>query len=288
MILAERSTPYSPKNGPAFSGSLNQFSFPKHSATTWFLSSAGQPDDEAMSASLWSVSLPLNPWPSPDFQQIIPDIPNIPDVVNPDHYIRIRSPRRRPVANEITVTLRKNKRFAALVELSYVRLDWVWEVPFAILLVVPRTGMQLMLRAISMEKIMRIYAKWGWDQAWGQTYRSLPENLQGVGYCQDHDDLGPPENIKQGGGAEYPEVARQPCRILDSPASSRTVEQDGDAEDEARAGSSSTGSWDSAHRPDDEVNGRSEEKISPCAQQVMVYAGEAHCVALAKLLQEAQ
>lgn len=146
--------------------------------------------------------------------------------------------------------------------------------------------MQLMLRAVSMEKIMRFYSKWGWDQAWGQTYRSLPEYLLWAGYYQDQNTLEPSETIEQGGGAEYPQMTRQPCQILNSSRSSGTVEQDGNAGDEP--GSDCTGSWDSAARPDDEENERSEEESSPCAPQEMVYAGEAHCAALAKLLQEAQ
>ncbi|KAF6241197.1 hypothetical protein HO173_000991 [Letharia columbiana] len=214
--------------------------------------------------------------------------PNIPNGANPDHYFRIRSPRRRAVANEITVTLRKNKRFSALVELSYVRLDLVWEVPFAILLVVPRTGLQLMLRAVSMEKIMRFYSKWGWNQAWGQTYRPLPDCLQWAGYCHDQNTLGPPGNVKQGGEAEYPEMTRQPCHVLNGLASSGTVEHDRDFKDEALAGSDSTRSWGSAHRPDDEEDGYLDKEASPCARQEMIYAGNAHCAALAKLLREAQ
>lgn len=238
-----------------------------------------------MSALPWSVTLPQAPWPRSNSQQITPNIPN---GANPGHYIQIRSPRRRTVANEVTVTLRKNKRFSALVELSYVWLDCVWEVPFAILLVVPRTGMQLMLRAVSMEKLMMVYSKWGWAQAWGQTYRSLPKYLQGARCYHDQNDLGPPESTKQGGEAEYPRMTRQPCQILNGLASSGIVRQDGDAEYEALAGSGSSGSWDSAYRPDDEENGHLEEGASPCARQDMVYAGDAHCAALARLLQEAR
>lgn len=235
-----------------------------------------------MSASPWSVSLPYNPSPSPNVQHIIPDIA---EGVNPDYYFRIRSPRRRPVANEIAVTLRKNKRFAALVELSYIRLDWVWEVPFAILLVVPRTGMQLMLRAVSMEKIMRFYSQWGLDEAWGQTYRSFPESFQWAGCCQDRNDSGPPGNIKEGGESGYTQWMRQPIQVLDGLASLGSVEQDGDVKDAAIAGSVS---WDSTYKPDDEDERYSKKGTSPCARQEMVYAGDAHCAALAKLLQEVQ
>ncbi|CAD6571736.1 MAG: hypothetical protein ASARMPREDX12_004672 [Alectoria sarmentosa] len=210
-------------------------------------------------------------------------IPDIPEGVNPDYYCRIRSPRRRLVANEIAVTLRKNKRFAALVESSYIRLDWVWEVPFAILLVVPRTGMQLMLRAVSMEKIMRFYSQWGLDEAWGQTYRSLPESFQWAGCCQDRNDSGPPENLKEGGESGYTQWMRQPIQVLDGLASSGSVEQ---VKDAAVAGSDK--SWDSTYKPDDEEERYSKELTSPCARQEMVYAGDAHCAALAKLLQEVQ
>lgn len=164
----------------------------------------------------------------------------------------------------------------------------MWEVPFAVLLVVPRTGMQLMLRSVSMAKIMTFYSGWGWDQAWAQTYRSLPEYLTWVGSCQDQNDLGHPESIKQGGEAEYPQLPRHPCQILNGSASPGTVEQDGDAGDGASAGSYSTGSWDSAYRSDVEEDGHSEEGASPCAQQDMVYAGDARCAALARLFQEAQ
>lgn len=236
-----------------------------------------------MSASLWSVPLPQTPWPHPNGQQITPVIP---DGANSDHYFRIRSPRRRAVANEITVTLRKNKKVSALVELSYVRLDCVWEVPLAILLVVPRTGMQLMLRAVSMEKIMRFYSKWRWDQAWGRTYRSLPEYPQQAGYCQAHNDLERSESIKQGGETEYPKATRQPCQTSKDLASSGSVKPDRVVEDEAPAGSDGTGSWDSTYRPDEEEHGQLEEKVSPCPRQEMLYAGDAHCAALAKLLQE--
>ena len=217
-----------------------------------------------MLASLWSVPIPQTPWPHPNGQQITSDIP---DGANPDHYLRIESPRRRAVANDITVTLRKNKRFSALVELSYVRLDCVWEVLFAILSVVLRKGMQLMLRAVSMEKIMRFYSKWGWDQAWAGTYRSLTEYHQWAEYCQS---------------------TRQPGQILNDLASSGTMEQIGDAEDKPTARSDGAGSWDSTYRPDEEEDGHSEEGASTHPWQEMVYAGHAHCAALAKLLQEAQ
>ena len=212
-------------------------------------------------------------------------IPNIPHRANPDLYARIRSPRRRAAANEITVTLRKNKKFAALVELSYVRLDWVWEVPFAILLVVPSTGRQLMLRAVSMEKIARIYAQWGWHLTWGQSYPSRPERPQGVGYHQGQIELGRSEGIKQGGKHENPQPIRQSCPILNDSASSRTVARVRVAENEATIGPDSTGSCDLAYRTNHKESGCSQGEPSPCAGQEMVYAGDAHCAALAKLLQ---
>ena len=179
--------------------------------------------------------------------------------------------------------LRKNKAFSALVEHSYVRLDWVWEVPLAILLDVPRVKMQLMLRAVSMEKIMSFYSKWGWDQAWGQTYRSRPEGLQCAGYPCDRSEIGSPECIRQSGEAGDPQIMSQPCRLANGLASSRTVQQDGDAKHDAPA-SESAGSLDSAHRPHDGEDGPLEE--TPCAQREMSYAGDAHCAALAKLLRE--
>ena len=198
----------------------------------------------------------------------------------------IRAPRRRAVANESTVTLRKNKTFSALVEHSYVRLDWVWEVPFAILLQVPRVGMQLMLRAVSMEKIMSFYSKWGWDQAWGQTYRSRPECLQWAGSSHDQSSMGPPESIGQSDGeARDAQTTPQPCQFVMGLAPSRTVQQGGDGKRDAPV-SNSAGSLDSAHRPDDGEDGHWEG--NPGAQREMVYAGDAHCAALAKLLREAQ
>lgn len=200
----------------------------------------------------------------------------MPDGANPDHYVRIRAPRRRAVASESTVTLRKNKTFSALVEDSYVRLDWVWEVPFAILLDVPRVGMQLMFRAVSMEKLMSFYARWGWDQAWGQTYRSRPECLQRAEYCHNQQNSEPPESIWQGGVAECPQLTPRPCQAVNGLASSRIPEQDGDAKGKALRGS------------DDGEDRHLEEGTSPCARHEMVYAGNAHCTALAKLLREAR
>ena len=200
-------------------------------------------------------------------------IPSIPGGANADHYVRIRSPRRRAVAGETTVTLRKNKRFAALVELSYVKLDWVWEVPFATLLVVPRKGMQLMLRAVSMEKIMLFYSRWGWDQTRGH-------------YHQHQNGLQPFASIAQSSGSEFPQMTRQSCRSLNGLTSSGIMAQDGGAENEAVAGSDRP--WDSADRPKGEVNKHSEEWPSPSARQEMVYAGDAHCAVLAVLIKEAR
>lgn len=233
-----------------------------------------------MSALLWfSAHSPKLPGHKSNSQQITPSIP---DGANPDHYLRIRSPRRRAVANETAVTLRKNKRFAVLVELSYVKLDWVWEVPHAILFGVPRTGVQLMLRAVSMEKIMEFYSIWGWDQAWGQMYQSLPGYLPWAGSGQDQNDVRPSESIKQGEEAGCSQTMIQPCRILNGVAS------DGDSEGKALPEADSTGKWASVYRRDDEEIGCSEGSTFPCTRQEMVYAGNAHCAALAKLLQEAQ
>ena len=145
-----------------------------------------------------------------------------------------------------------------------------------------------MLRAVSMEKIMRFYSQWGLNEAWGQTYRSLPESFQGAGCYQDRNDSGPPENLKEVGESGHTQWMRQPIQVLDGLASSGSVEQDGDAEDAAVAGSDSTGSWDSTYKPDDEEERYSKGGASPCARQEMVYAGDAHCAALAKLLQEVQ
>lgn len=238
-----------------------------------------------MSASLWLVPLPQILQSHANSRQITP---NIPDGANPDHYMRIRAPRRRNVANESTVTLRKNKTFSALVEHSYVRLDWVWEVPFAILLAVPRAGIQLMLRAVSIEKIMSFYSSmWGWDEACGQTYRSLPEGLQSAGYCHDQNTLGPPESIRQGGEAGYPHMTPQPCQAVNGMVSSGIVEQDWDSKIEALAGSDSTRSWDMAYKPGEGEKRHSKRETPPCARQEMVYAGDAHCAMLAKFLQEA-
>ena len=186
------------------------------------------------------------------------------------------------------MTLRKNKRFSPLVEQSYVRLDLVWEVPFAILLAMPRTGMQLMLRAVSMEKIMGFYSKWGWDQAWGQSYGSLPDHLQSLACRHDQNDLGVPESTKQGGEVGCPRETRQSCQSLNSLVSSGTVKQDGEAENDAFAGSDSTESWSSAKTPGDQDDAQSEEGPSDCARKDMVYAGDAHCAVLAQLLQKAQ
>ena len=186
------------------------------------------------------------------------------------------------------MTLRKNKRFSPLVEQSYVRLDLVCEVPFAILLAMPRTGMQLMLRAVSMEKIMGFYSKWGWDQAWGQTYGSLPEHLQSLACHHDENDFGVPESTKQGGEAGCPRVTRQSCQTLNNLVSSGTVKQGGGAEYDALAGSDSTESWNSANSPDDQEDTQAEEGPSDCNRKDMVYAGDAHCAVLAQLLQGAQ
>ena len=197
--------------------------------------------------------------------------------------MRIRAPRRRAVVSESTVTLRKNKAFSALVEHSYVRLDWVWEVPFAILLNVPQVGMQLMLRAVSMEKIKNFYSNWGWDQAWGQTYRSGPACPQWAGYSYDQSNMGPPECIRQSGGD--PQTTQQPCGLVNGLSSSRTVPQVGGATRDAPLSDGAEG-LDSAHGPDDGEHGHLDD--SPCVQEEMVYAGDAHCAALAKLLREAR
>lgn len=199
--------------------------------------------------------------------------------------MRIRAPRRRAVASEGTVTLRKNKPFSPLVEHSYVRLDWVWEVPFAILLNVPQVGLQLMLREVSMEKIKSFYSEWGWDQAWGQTYGSRPEGLQLAGSSYDQSSMGPPEYIRQSGQVGDPQTTPQQCRLLNGLVSSRTVQQDGDAKDDAPV-SDSAERLDLAPRPDDEEHGHLEK--TPSTQGEMVYAGDAHCAALAKLLREAR
>ena len=158
----------------------------------------------------------------------------------------------------------------------------MWEVPFAILSVVPRVGMQLMLRAVSMEKIMSIYSKWGWDPAWGQTYQSRPECLQWAGYPYDQSNLGPLVYNTQNVEAGYPHLTPQPCQLLDDLASWKTVEKDGNAKYEALV----TESLDSAHRLDDGEEGQSGR--TPSSQRGMVYGGDAHCAALAKLLREAR
>ena len=224
-----------------------------------------------MSASYWSVPLPRIPWPHSNSQQVSP---NVPDEANQENHLRIKAPRRSVIASESTVTLRKNKTFSALVENSYVRLDWVWEVPFAILSAVPKSGMQLMLRAASMEKIMSFYSEWGWEQAWGQTYLSPPEYLQGARCYDDQNALG---------GA----AGCSPMTVLDGLASSWVVEQKGDAKHRPLGESDSPGSWDSANRGEGEED-RSSEEGTLSGRQEMVYAGKAHCAALAKLLQEAQ
>ena len=145
-----------------------------------------------------------------------------------------------------------------------------------------------MLRAVSMEKIIGFYSKWGWDQAWGQTYGSLPDHLQSLAYYHDQNDLGVPESTKLGGDAGRPQVTRPTCQILNNLASSGTVKQDGEAEYEAFAGSDSTESWNSANRPDNQEGAQLQEGPSECARKDMVYAGVAHCAVLAQLLQEAQ
>ena len=68
------------------------------------------------------------------------------------------------------------------------------------------------------------------------------------------------------------------------------MKKDGDTEDEALVGrSGGTDSWTTAHRLDNDGDGHSKEKETrPCARQEMVYAGDAHCAALAKLLQDAR
>ena len=148
--------------------------------------------------------------------------------------------------------------------------------------------MQLMLRAVSMEKIMGFYSKWGWDHAWGQSYGNLPDHLQSLACHHDQNDLGVPESIKQGGEAGCPRVTRQSCQILNNLVSSGTMKLGGGAEYEALAGSNCTESWNSANTPDDQEDAQSEEGPSDCARKDMVYAGDAHCAVLARLLQKAQ
>ena len=80
----------------------------------------------------------------------------------------------------------------------------------------------------------------------------------------------------------------QPCPTVNDIASSGIVEQDQDSRIEAFAGSDSTRSWDLAYRPGEGENRHSKEGTPPCARQEMVYAGDAHCAMLAKLLQEAR
>ena len=143
--------------------------------------------------------------------------------------------------------------------------------------------MQLMLRAISMEKIMSFYSNRGWDQAGGQMDRSPPEYLQWAGSSYDQGSMGRPESIGQ--SSRDPQTTPQPCRPVMGLASSRTVQQDGAAKHDAPV-SNSAGSLDSAHRPDDGEDGHWDG--NPRAQREMVYAGDAHCAALAKLLREAQ
>ena len=70
--------------------------------------------------------------------------------------------------------------------------------------------------------------------------------------------------------------------------SSGTVKLDGGAEYEALAGSDCTESWNSANTPGDQEDAQSEESPSGCARKDMVYAGDAHCAVLARLLQKAQ
>ena len=148
--------------------------------------------------------------------------------------------------------------------------------------------MQLMLRAVSMEKIMGFYSKWGWDQASGQTNGSLPDHLQFLACHHDQNDLGVPESVKQGGEAGCPRVTRQSCQILNNLVSSDTVKQDGEAEFDALAESDSTESWTSANRSDEQEDAQAQEGSSDCTRKDMVYAGDAHCAVLAQLLQGAQ
>ena len=142
-----------------------------------------------------------------------------------------------------------------------------------------------MLRAVSMEKIMSFYSRWGWDQAWGRTYRSCPEGLQWPGSSYDESKVGPPECIRQSGQAEDSQTAQQPCRLLNGLVPSRNVQQDVDTKQDVPV-SDSAERLDSAHRLDDGERGHLEETL--CAQGEMVYAGDAHCAALAKLLREAR
>ena len=88
----------------------------------------------------------------------------------------------------------------------------------------------------------------------------------------------------QGGEAESFQTTTRACRGSDELASSGMVKRDGGAKDEAGAGSGGTGSWDSASKLEDE--GASRLDMICCARQEMVYAGDAHCAALARLLRE--
>lgn len=164
----------------------------------------------------------------------------------------------------------------------------MWEVPFAILSEVPRTGMQLMLRGASMEKIMKVYSMWGWDQAWGGTYESRLASLQHGGHCQDLNNLGASESTGQAGEVDDSRMTGRPCQNLNGLASLGSVSSDGDSEAEAAASSDRTGGLDLAYKADNEEHGCAEERPSPCARQEMVYAGRAHCEALAKLLRNAR
>ena len=139
--------------------------------------------------------------------------------------------------------------------------------------------MQLMLRAVSMERIMGFYSEWGWE-------RTCPgsENIQWAELCHGGDAWGLLGSMGRGGGAENCQTTAEACRGLDELASLGMGDRDGGARDEGGGGSGGTGSCDSASKLEDEDDGRLERTC--WARQEMVYAGDAHCAALAKLLRE--
>ena len=80
----------------------------------------------------------------------------------------------------------------------------------------------------------------------------------------------------------------RPCQFVNGSASSGIVEQEKGPKYEALARSVNTGNDNGTYGPNEGRDSGLKEGTPHCARQEMVYAGDAHCAALAKLLQEAR
>lgn len=159
MSLTAKSSPFSHLPRPSSSGTIPSPSLPI-SATTSSSFSAGQ-NTAAGAVSSWLISSihARTHLESTKHQSQITS--HIPQDANPSHYMRIAQTEGPSSAEE--VKLRWNRHSAAIVDGLFVRLDWVWSVPLAILSPVPRegsSGLQLMLKFESLWRIHRWYADW--------------------------------------------------------------------------------------------------------------------------------